>query len=83
MVEREGRIVAGPVPDTTTATLEPLVMKYVAPGTTLSTDEACAHGDLRLDLEREPINPEAWANVRRGAHSGLKSGIAQGPKTTP
>jgi hypothetical protein len=51
MVEREGRIVAGPVPDTTTATLEPLVMKYVAPGTTLSTDEACANGHLRLDLE--------------------------------
>ena len=51
MLERKGRIVAGPVPDTTTTTLEPLVMKYVAPGTTLSTDEACANGHLRLDLE--------------------------------
>jgi hypothetical protein len=51
MLERKVRIVAGPVPDTTTTTLEPLVMKYVAPGTTLSTDEACANGHLRLDLE--------------------------------
>ncbi len=28
-----------------------------------------------------PINPEAWANVRFGVHSGLKSDLAQGLKT--
>ena len=32
-------------------------------------------------LEREPINSEALTNVRFGAHSGLKSDIAQGPKS--
>jgi hypothetical protein len=36
---------------------------------------------LLWQLGREPINPEAWANVRFGAHSGLKSEIAQGPKS--
>ena len=29
----------------------------------------------------QPINQEAWANIRFGAHSGLKSDIAQGPKS--
>jgi hypothetical protein len=32
-------------------------------------------------LGRDPITPEAWENVRFGAHSGLKSEIAQGPKS--
>jgi hypothetical protein len=30
-------------------------------------------------LGREPTNPELWANVRFGAHSGLKSDIAPFP----
>jgi hypothetical protein len=29
----------------------------------------------------QPINPEAWANVRFGTHSGFKSDIAQDPKS--
>jgi len=36
---------------------------------------------LAADLGREPINSEALANARFGAHSGLKSDIAQGPKS--
>jgi hypothetical protein len=34
-----------------------------------------------MSLGREPIKPEALANVRFGAHNGLKSDIAPCPKS--
>src|SRR5258707_5288887 len=46
MVERGGRIVAGPVPDTTKQTLEPIILENVAPETTVSTDDWGAYSDL-------------------------------------
>jgi len=67
MVEREGRVIAGPVPNTTKATLEPLVYKHVARGSTLSTDEAFAYGDLHLDLEHGTVVHSAKEYVR-GIH---------------
>ena len=35
----------------------------------------------KVVLGREPINSEWLADVRFGAHSGLKSDIAGGPKS--
>jgi transposase len=44
MVERDGRLIAGPVPDETKFTLEPIIRENVEPGTT--TDGHCAYRDL-------------------------------------
>lgn len=46
IVERGGRIVAGPVPDTSQFTLEPIILENVEPGTTISTDEMPTYNDL-------------------------------------
>jgi transposase len=47
MVERGGMLRAGPVPDQTIFTLEPIVLENVAPGSTLSTDELPSYSDLK------------------------------------
>jgi transposase len=47
MVERGGALKAQVVPDTKKDTLVPLVLQNVAPGTTVSTDEAHSYKDLR------------------------------------
>jgi predicted RNA-binding Zn-ribbon protein involved in translation (DUF1610 family)/transposase-like protein len=47
MVERDGILRAGPVPDATQFTLEPIVLENVAKGSTLSTDELLSYGDLK------------------------------------
>jgi transposase-like protein len=46
MLERDGRVIAGPVPDRLKATLEPIIKKNVERGTMISTDEHGAYGDL-------------------------------------
>jgi hypothetical protein len=39
MVERDGMIRTGPIPDVSQFTLEPIVKENVVPGSTISTDE--------------------------------------------
>jgi transposase-like protein len=46
MMERDGRIIAGPVPNRFKKTLEPIIKKNVSRGTEISTDEHGAYGDL-------------------------------------
>jgi transposase-like protein/predicted RNA-binding Zn-ribbon protein involved in translation (DUF1610 family) len=46
MLERDGRVIAGPVPDRLKNTLEPIIKKNVERGTMISTDEHGAYGDL-------------------------------------
>jgi transposase len=68
LVERDGRIVAGPVPDQTTYTLEGIVTDNVAPGTTISTDDLSAYRDLkRSGYDHETVNHSAKEYVR-GVH---------------
>lgn len=47
MVERDGRLRAGPVPDATNFTLEPIIRENVAEGATISTDENLSYYRLR------------------------------------
>jgi transposase len=47
MVERGGHIKAGPVPDATQSTLEPIILMNVSPDSIISTDEAGAYAGLR------------------------------------
>ena len=46
IVERDGRVRAGPIDDATTATLKPIVISNVEPGTTVSTDELTSYNEL-------------------------------------
>lgn len=46
MVERGGNIIAGPVPDVSQFTLEPIIRENVVPGSTISTDEFPSYNDL-------------------------------------
>jgi transposase-like protein/predicted RNA-binding Zn-ribbon protein involved in translation (DUF1610 family) len=46
MLERDGRVIAGPVPDRLKRTLEPIIKKNVERGTMISTDEHGAYRDL-------------------------------------
>jgi len=68
MVERVGRIVAGPVPDTSQHTLEPIILENVERGATISSDDFTSYNDLRNSgFDHETINHrrEEW---RRGEH---------------
>lgn len=86
MVERgDGVLRAGPIPDTRTATLTPLVARHIAPGTILSTDEYPAYADLdHGPYQRGAVNhsQERWVigihhtNTIEGHWSLLKRAIA-------
>ncbi|HUO92186.1 MAG TPA: IS1595 family transposase, partial [Rhizomicrobium sp.] len=47
MVERDGRILAGPVPDASQSTLEPIVTRNIHWDSTISTDEHGGYDGLR------------------------------------
>src|SRR5579864_763572 len=67
MVERGGKIVAGPVPDDTNFTLEPIVLENVVPGSTVSTDEHKSYGDLKRTYTHGTVIHSAKEYVR-GIH---------------
>jgi len=46
MLQRDGRVIAGPVPDRLKNTLEPIIKKNVERGSAISTDEHGAYRDL-------------------------------------
>ena len=46
IAERDGRIIAGPIDDASTATLQPVITDNVEPGTIVSTDEWPAYNGL-------------------------------------
>jgi predicted RNA-binding Zn-ribbon protein involved in translation (DUF1610 family)/transposase-like protein len=47
MLEREGIVRAGPIPDVKQTTIEPIVLTNVQRGSTISTDEGGAYNDLK------------------------------------
>jgi transposase len=67
MVERGGKIVAGPVPDDTNFTLEPIVLENVIAGSTVSTDEHRSYRDLKRTYEHGTVIHSAKEYVR-GIH---------------
>jgi transposase-like protein len=46
MLQRDGRIIAGPVPNRLKGTLEPIIQRNVVRGSNISTDEHGAYGEL-------------------------------------
>jgi transposase-like protein len=83
MVERDGRLLAGPVERINMRTLEPLILKHVEKGSTVSTDELASYNDLRLSYDhgrvRHPANQYKkgihYTNTVEGVWSILKRSI--------
>jgi transposase len=51
IVERDGKLWSGPVPDDTNATLEPIILENVAPDTVISTDGHTSYQNLGRSYE--------------------------------
>lgn len=68
MVERDGIVRAGPVPDSKITTLEPFVRMNVAAGTTISTDEHPAYSDLRHSGYTHGVVTHGRKEYVRGIH---------------
>ena len=68
IAERDGIVRAGPVPDASKNTLEPLILTNVQRGSTISTDRWGAYTDLRrCGYRHEAVNHSAKEYVR-GIH---------------
>jgi transposase len=67
MVERDGRIKAGVVPDETAGTLEPIILQNVALGTVITTDGHAAYKALKRSYEHEIVDHSA-KEYARGIH---------------
>ena len=68
MVERGGKIVAGPIPDVSSYTLEGIIEENVQPGSTISTDQWPAYSDLRRHYKHDTVNHSAKEYVRGDVH---------------
>ena len=68
MVERDGRILAGPVPDVSQFTLEPIVLKNVNRDAVISTDELRSYGDLGLSFKEHGTVAHSLKEYVRGMH---------------
>jgi transposase len=67
MLQREGKIVAGPVPDQSAYTLEGIIEENGVTGSTISTDQWRGYNDLRRHYTHETVNHSAKEYVR-GIH---------------
>jgi DNA-directed RNA polymerase subunit RPC12/RpoP/transposase-like protein len=68
IVERGGPIIAGPVPDRSTQTLEPIVRANVTPDSVVSTDEYAAYNDLKRSFREHGTVNHAAGEYVRGIH---------------
>lgn len=59
MVERDGKMRAGPVPDASKFTLEPIIRENVLPGTVTSSDEHGAYNDLGNGYDHGTVSHSA------------------------
>lgn len=74
MVERDGRLRAGPVRDESAFTLEPIIIENVASGTTITTDGHGAYKSLKHSYEHEAVNHDPKEYVRGIHHTKTAEG---------
>lgn len=75
LVERDGKIIAGPVPDVSLFTLEPIVLANVTRGSTISTDELGSYSDLKnCGYNHGAVNHSADEWVRGIHHTNTLEG---------
>ncbi len=74
MLQRDGKIVAGPVPDATIYTLEGIINENVEPGSTISTDEWRGYHGLKHAYDHGTVNHSAEEYVRGIHHTNSIEG---------
>jgi hypothetical protein len=74
MIERDGKMRAGPVPDETKFTLEPIINENVVPGTTISSDGHYAYRDLGRAYEHGAVDHSGGEYVRGIHHTNSIEG---------
>jgi len=75
MVERGGKMRAGPIPNTWLTTIEGVVRNNVKRGTTVSTDEWQGYNDLRLlGMTHDTVKHSAKEYVRGSVHTNTIEG---------
>lgn len=74
MVERDGKIRAGTIPDQTASTIEPIILEHVAEGTTVSTDMHGAYTNLGGTYEHGAVDHKADEWVRGIHHTNTIEG---------
>jgi transposase len=74
MVERNGKIRTGTIPDQTASTIEPIILEHVADGTTISTDMHGAYTNLSDTYEHGIVDHKADEWVRRIHHTNTIEG---------
>jgi hypothetical protein len=74
MVERGGKLRAGPVPDETKFTLEPIILQNVADGSVISTDGHYAYRDLGLTYQHGIVDHSKKEYVRGEHHTNTIEG---------
>lgn len=67
MLQRDGRLLAAPIPDVTNYTVEGIINENIEPGSTISTDEHRAYHGLRHAYDHGAVNHSAKEYVR-GIH---------------
>jgi transposase-like protein len=74
MLQRGGKIVAGPVPDAATYTVEGIIKENIVPGTTISTDKWPGYNTLSYAYDHHTVDHSAKEYVRGEYHvNGLES----------
>ncbi len=68
LVERDGIVRAGPIPDTKITTVEPIVHMNVAAGATISTDEHPSYADLHRSGYKHGVVTHSIKEYVRGIH---------------
>jgi transposase len=74
MLRREGRVIAGPIPDRTALTMEGIILENVRPGATITTDEHPSYGDLKRTYTHEAVNHSIKEYVRGKHHTNSLEG---------
>ena len=67
MLQRDGRLLAAPIPDVTTYTVEGIINENVEAGSTISTDEHRAYHGLRHAYDHGTVN-HSEKEYARGIH---------------
>jgi len=74
MVERDGMLRAGPLPDETKFTLEPTILENVIGGAMITSDGHYGYGDLKLSYDHHVVNHAAHEYVRGIHHTNTIEG---------
>ena len=74
IVERKGRIIAGPIPDAFMGTLDPIVRENVVLGSQISTDEHKSYGRLSDGYNHQTVIHSKKEYVRGNVHTNTLEG---------